>query len=131
MSWSASGHLRLPPEVALDDRGVRLFGIPFFALAITHLEGQPLGLDDAKMVAIETYVAHERRAVTMAGKPIRSLQQTPTSLPPEGLHGVEAGAPGSSASRPRWRPWPVSVRRWRTGSSADARQPWSCSRAAA
>lgn len=34
---SASGHLRLPPEVSLDDRGARLLGIPFFALAITHL----------------------------------------------------------------------------------------------
>ena len=30
------------------------------------LEGQPLGLDDAKMVAIETYVAYERRGVAMA-----------------------------------------------------------------
>ena len=30
------------------------------------LEGQPLGLDDAKMVAIESYVAYERRGVTMA-----------------------------------------------------------------
>ena len=39
MSWSASGHLRLPLEVTLDDRGVRLFGIPTFALAITHLSG--------------------------------------------------------------------------------------------
>jgi len=30
------------------------------------LEGQPLGLDDAKMVAIEAYVAYERRGVAMA-----------------------------------------------------------------
>jgi sensor histidine kinase YesM len=37
MSVSASGHLRLPPEATLDDRGARLIGIPFFALAITHL----------------------------------------------------------------------------------------------
>jgi len=29
------------------------------------LEGQPLGLDDAKMVAIESYVAYERRGVEM------------------------------------------------------------------
>lgn len=37
MSPSAAGDLRLPPEVTLDDRGARLLGIPFFALAITHL----------------------------------------------------------------------------------------------
>lgn len=30
------------------------------------LEGQPLGLDDAKLVAIEAYVAYERRGVEMA-----------------------------------------------------------------
>lgn len=30
------------------------------------LEGQPLGLDDPRMVAIESYVAYERRGVEMA-----------------------------------------------------------------
>jgi cytochrome c len=29
------------------------------------LEGQPLKLDDAKMVALETYISHERRGVPM------------------------------------------------------------------
>jgi len=30
------------------------------------LEGQPLALDDPRMVALEAYVAHERRGVAMA-----------------------------------------------------------------
>ena len=30
------------------------------------LEGKPLALDDPKMIALETYMAHERRGVKMA-----------------------------------------------------------------
>jgi thiosulfate dehydrogenase len=33
---------------------------------LNPLEGEPLALDDPKMVAIESYLAHERRGVEMA-----------------------------------------------------------------
>ena len=95
--------------------------------------GRDLVPGPAETIADSICVGHPRNwrkalaARTRVGRRLRGGTRTRRSWRPSARRG---GAPASSASRRRWRPWPVCVRPWPTGSSAAERPPSPCSPAA-